>query len=114
MLDDLFAAIDARDADRFAAFLAPSCSFRFGNLPVVEGRAAVRDFVAGFLGALGGIRHEVIERFEAPGRVAIHGFVTYTRADGSTLRVPFANVFHLEDGLITGYLIFVDNSALFG
>jgi len=114
MLDDLFAAIDAMDADRFATFLAPGCIFRFGNLPPVEGRQAVRDFVAGFFGALGGIRHEVVERIEAPGRIATHGFVTYTRRDGSTLRVPFANAFELEGGLVASYLIFVDNSALFG
>lgn len=113
MLDDLFAAIDAMDADRFAGFLAPDCSFRFGNLPPVEGRAAVRDFVAGFFGALGGIRHEVVGRIEVPGRAAMHGFVTYVRKDGSTLRVPFANVFRLEGGLVHDYLIFIDNSALF-
>ena len=113
MLDDLFAAIDAMDADRFAAFLAPDCRFRFGNLPAVEGRPAVRDFVAGFFGALGGIRHEVVERIEAPGRMAMHGFVTYTRKDGSTLKVPFANMFRTEGELVRDYLIFIDNNALF-
>jgi len=113
MLDDLFAAIDAMDADRFAGFLAPDCRFRFGNLPAVEGRDAVRDFVAGFFGALGGIRHDLVERIEAPGRIAMHGFVTYTRKDGSILRVPSANVFRLEDGRVREYLIFVDNAALF-
>jgi hypothetical protein len=55
----------------------------------------------------------VVERIETPGHIAAHGFVTYTRRDGSTLRVPFANVFHLEGGLVTRYLIFIDNSALF-
>lgn len=114
MVDELFPAIDAMDADRFAGFLAPDCTFRFGNMAPVEGRQAIRDFVAGFFGALGGIRHEVLERIETPGHIAAHGFVTYTRRDGSALRVPFANVFHLEGGLVTRYLIFVDNSALFG
>jgi ketosteroid isomerase-like protein len=113
MLDRLFSAIDAMDPDRFAGFLAPDCAFRFGNLPAVEGRAAVRDFVAGFFGALGGIRHELVEHVEAPGRIAMHGFVTYVRKDGSTLKVPFANVFHLEGGLVRDYLVFIDNSALF-
>ncbi len=113
MLDELFAAIDAMDADRFAAFLAPDCTFRFGNLPAVEGRDAVRGFVAGFFDALGGIRHELVDRIEAPGRVAMHGFVTYTRKDGSTLRVPFANLFRTEGGQVRDYLIFIDNGALF-
>lgn len=113
MLDELFSAIDAMDADRFAGFLAPDCAFRFGNLPPVEGRAAVREFVAGFFGALGGIRHELVERIDAPGRIAMHGVVTYTRKDGSTLSVPFANVFRLRGGKVGDYLVFIDNNALF-
>ena len=44
----LFAAIDARDADAFAAFLAEDGEFRFGNAPAVRGRAAIRAAVAGF------------------------------------------------------------------
>ena len=113
MLDDLFAAIDAMDPDRFAAFLAPDCTFRFGNLPPVEGRAAVREYVAGFFGPIGAIRHELVDRVEAGGRIATRGFVTYPRKDGSTLRVPFANVFGLDGGRVRDYLIFIDNSALF-
>lgn len=86
---------------------------KIDDLPAVEGRDAVRDFVVGFFGALGGIRHELVERIESPGRIAMHGFVTYTRKDGSTLRVPFANVFRMRGGLVGDYLIFIDNAALF-
>jgi hypothetical protein len=39
--------------------------------------------------------------------------VTYTRHDGSTLRVPFANVFKVDAGLVAEYLIFVDVSRLY-
>jgi hypothetical protein len=35
--------------------------------------------------------------------------VTCPRRDGATLRVPFANVFELEGGLVVRYLIFIDN-----
>jgi hypothetical protein len=114
MRDDFFAAIDAMDADRCAAYLAPDCSVRFGKLPAVEGRPAVRDLVAGFFGALGGIRHELAERVGAPGRIAMPGLVTYTHKDGSTLSVPFANMFRIEGDLVREYLIaFIDNNALF-
>jgi hypothetical protein len=41
------------------------------------------------------------------------GVVTYTRHDGSTLQVPFANVMKLRPGGIHDYRIFTDNSALF-
>ena len=39
--------------------------------------------------------------------------MTYTRKDGSTLTVPFVNVFYLRDGKVARYLIHIDNSGLF-
>jgi hypothetical protein len=39
--------------------------------------------------------------------------VTYTRLDGSTLTVPFANVFVLKGAEIQSYRIYIDNSPLF-
>ena len=48
MLEQLFKAMDAKDAVAFAGFLSPGCTFRFGNLSAVSGADAVREFVAGF------------------------------------------------------------------
>lgn len=110
----LFAAIDARDAGRFAAFLASDVRFRFGNLEPVHGREAVAAFVDGFFASIAAVAHELALLRVAGDVVLAHGHVTYTRGDGSTLRVPFANVFTLDTaGLIRDYLIFVDNHALF-
>jgi ketosteroid isomerase-like protein len=109
----LFAAIDGGDADAFAAFVAPDGEFRFGNAPPVVGRAAVRDAVAGFFGALGGCRHRLLRSWYAPGSAACEGEVTYTRLDGSQLTVPFANVFLLRGAEIASYRIFIDNGPLF-
>jgi limonene-1,2-epoxide hydrolase len=39
--------------------------------------------------------------------------VTYTRHNGSSLSVPFANVFELKGDKIASYRIYIDNSALF-
>ena len=113
MFEPLFAAIDRMDAPAFAAFLSPHCDFRFGNLPVVQGRAGTEHFVARFFDSIGGIAHQVDAAWQVPGGYVAHGFVTYTRKDGSQLRVPFANVFRLDAGGIADYLIFVDNSTLY-
>ncbi len=109
----LFAAIDARDADAFAAFLTPDGEFRFGNAPAVVGREAVRAAVAGFFAAIGGCRHRLLGHWTGPGSAVCEGEVTYQRLDGSTVTVPFANVFTLERGLIRSYRIFIDNTPLF-
>lgn len=113
MLDALFKAIDAKDAEGFAAFLAPPCEFRFGNLPAVRGRDQVKEFVAGFLASIAALSHTIDAHWAVPGGLVCHGRVTYTRHDGSTLTVPFANVFGLSAEGIASYLIFADTSQLY-
>ncbi len=44
----------------------------------------------------------------------VRGEAKYTRHNGSVLQVPFANTIALNDqGLITGYQIYIDNTELF-
>lgn len=109
----LFSAIDRQDADAFAGFLAEDAVFHFGNLPAVEGRGAIRDFVAGFFQSIRAVSHTVIESWHAGDAVICRGEVAYTRHDGSTLTVPFANILKLAGERVRDYLIYVDASALY-
>lgn len=109
----LFAAIDRQDAEAFAAFLAEDARLAFGNLPTVAGRAAIRDFVAGFFSSIRALVHVVPDAWQADDAVICRGEVTYTRHDGSTLTVPFANVFRMEGDKVRDYRIYMDASALY-
>jgi ketosteroid isomerase-like protein len=112
-IDDLFAAIDGKDQVAFAEFFALDGTFRFGNHAPVHGRRSIRDAVAEFFVAVRGLDHRVEERWLLPDTAIVTGVVSYTRHDGGTLTVPFANVMKLENGAIRDYRIFVDNSTLF-
>ena len=109
----LFAAIDAKDVPGFLSFLTPDAEFRFASAPSVYGHEAVGPLVRGFWDAIGGSRHRLIRTWEDAETAVCEGEVTYTRKDGSTLTVPFVNVFYLHDGKVARYLIHTDNSALF-
>ncbi|MEQ8514764.1 MAG: nuclear transport factor 2 family protein [Chromatocurvus sp.] len=111
--EHLFKAIDARDSIRFAALLHPDAVFQFGNAPAVHGREAIREVVAGFFASIAAVEHGLVEAWQPPGALICHGTVTYTRHDGSTLTVPFANVLGLEAGVVRDYRIYVDISALY-
>jgi len=113
MLSQLFQSVDERDAGRFAGFLSEDCTFVFANQPPVSGRGAVREAVAAFFASVAGLSHTVTDFWEVPGGLVCHGTVTYTRRDGSTLSVPFANILKLRDGLIYDYRIFADISELY-
>ena len=109
----LFSSIDNRDGDAFAAFLADDVEFRFGNAEPVKGRAAVHAAVSGFFQSISAVRHQLDRVWRTDDAAVCHGNVTYTRHDGSTLGVPFANVMYLRDGLVVNYLIFADVSSLY-
>lgn len=113
-LERLLATIDAQDAKAFCGFLSPDARFRFGNAPPVVGRPAIEALVAEFFKAIKAVSHRLEDQWRLPDAAICTGTVTYTRHDGSTLQVPFANVMKLRADGICDYLIFTDNSALFG
>jgi ketosteroid isomerase-like protein len=112
-VQEIFAAVDAGDARRFAAAFAEDGQFCFGNAPAVIGRKAVEDAVAGFFASIRGCRHRLIRFCDGPGHCAMDGTVTYLRHDGRELTLPFANVFVMRGEAIAEYLIFVDVAPLF-
>ncbi len=111
--EGLFAAIDRRDAEAFANFLTPAAAFRFGNSPVITGRANISSAVTTFFGMIEGCRHELTASWTGPDSAVCEGQVTYTLATGASITLPFVNVFETEGGLIRHYRIYIDNSPLF-
>jgi ketosteroid isomerase-like protein len=109
----LFDAIDRKDTAAFLGFLAEDAVFQFGNAPPARGRAAIGVAVSGFFGAIGGSRHHLQRSFMGPDARACQGEVSYTRLDGSTVTVPFANVLVMRGELIAGYHIYIDLTPLF-
>ncbi len=112
--EHVFAVVDAGDAAGFVDLLTPDAQFRFGNAPVISGSDAIRAAVAGFFAAIASSRHQLLGMWKGAGTTVCEGLVTYTRHDGSTLSVPFANVFELRGAKIAAYRIYIDNSSLFG
>jgi len=109
----LFGAIDARDTKRFLRFLTPDAQFRFGNAPTISGHEAIDAAVSGFFAAIAACQHQLLRTWIGSTTVACEGAVTYTRHDGSTVTVPFANAFELRGDSIAAYRIYIDNSPLF-
>ena len=113
LMDGLFEAIDRSDAEKFSVFLADDVTFRFGNAAPVGGKAQVKEVVGGFFASIKTLRHQIHDTWSVNNAIVCHGMVTYTRHDGSTLTVQFANIFKMKGELIKDYLIFADTSELY-
>jgi limonene-1,2-epoxide hydrolase len=110
---ELFRSIDAKDTRRFVAFLTEDAQFRFGNAPPAIGASAITAMLDGFFASIKGLRHEVRKTWTVPDHVLCEGTVTYTRLDGTTLSVPFVDIFAMQGRLIKDYLIYLDASQLY-
>jgi len=111
--DKLFASIDSMDTESFLSFIHADATFRFGSSPAVKGHAEIRAAVEGFFASFAALQHDV-QRLVADGNAVVcEGEVTYTRHDKSTITLPFANVFEVDDGLISLYRVYIDIGPLF-
>ena len=117
-LRDLFARIDARDADGFAGFLSEDAVLRFGSAPPVHGADAIRQAIGAFFESIKALSHEIDYTAEIDGRVVCEGHVTYTRHDDSRITLPFIDVLvrapSTRAGLtIDDYRIYMDVAPLY-
>jgi len=111
--DELFVSIDAMDTESFLEFLADDATFRFGSMPAVQGREAIRAAVDGFYASIAALKHVLQRRVAEGNAVVCEGEVTYTRHDGSDVTLPFCNMFEVDDGLISLYRIYIDAGPLY-
>ena len=111
--EELFASIDRMDTEGFLAFIRPDGRFRFGSAPAVQGHAAIGEAVGGFFSSIAGLKHDLQRVITDDNVVLVEGVVTYTRHDGSTIALPFADVFEIGGGVISDYRIYMDIGPLY-
>lgn len=112
-LDQLFTAIDTKDTETFLSFLTDNATFRFGSAPAVRGKEVIRDAVESFFSSIASSRHEVANVLRHEALQVCEGEVTYRRLDGSTLSLPFTNVFEFDGQLIRHYKVYIDIGPLY-
>lgn len=114
---DLFAAVDAKDIDRFMAHMSPTIGFGFDGHILAEGLEPVRRFVEDYLANFARLEHQ-IEAFVAGDdptagpTTAVRGRVTYWTQDSRSAEVGWAVFLTHRDGKIDRYRIYLDSSAV--
>ena len=110
-----FGHVDRGDADAIVALVAENCTMTVGNAEPVAGREAIHAMVRQFRTTITSLEHELVRMWSVPEGVVAELKVTYGRLDGSRVTLPCTNIFDIdEDGLVTGYQIFMDMSPVFG
>lgn len=107
----LLAAADT-DIVAFFDFFTDETLFRMGNADVVVGKDAIMAWVGRYLGAVAGMRHEVLEEFYGEDTAALRVEVTYSMQNGSSFTLPAITRTRIRGGKVVEYLIYMDPSPV--
>ncbi|UWQ80256.1 nuclear transport factor 2 family protein [Leisingera sp. S132] len=112
LIDGLYSAVDAMNAEAVASFLTDDVIFRLGNFEAISGRKPVEAANASFFKTISGMSHTITGIWSSGDTVFCEGSVHYTRKDQSEHEVPFATRLGLRDGKIADYNVYADISGL--
>ena len=113
MIDEMLASLDEGDAAAYAGFFAPDATFRFGNFETVRGREEIASSCGAFLDTIAGLKHRVIEQWNAGDVTVLKVEVDYQRLDDGEVTVPFAIIFTSQNNLVKDYQIYGDVTPVF-
>ena len=108
----VYEAVDRKDIERYVQFFTEDCSFRFGNNPAVQGKNGIRQALQQFFPAIKGLKHDNVATWSPSGFEMVEAWVTYTRHDNSTVRVPAVTIYRMQGNLAKDCRIFVDLAPL--
>ena len=111
----VFDLLDNFDVEGFGKLIAEGGEVRFGNGPSMIGVDAISEGQRGFFAAIKKMEHSLSPDgiWSKDGSFVVEGTVTYTRMDDSTLTIPFADVFYLNNGKISKLYVYFDVAPLF-
>ena len=112
-IKEMYSIVDEMDSQKFSELFTDDGVFKFANMPAVEGKANVNEFVHGFFQSIKDIGHDQIQDWQVDGTRFATGRVTYTRHNDTKLVVPFSVLLKMSGSLIKDYLVYVDASELY-
>jgi ketosteroid isomerase-like protein len=107
----IYNAIDQGDVDKFVTYFSSDGTFGFDGISMVKGHVEIKHMVTEFLSSFDTLVHHFEECITQGNTTFIRGRVDYI-IDNRTTNVGWAVCFHLNDGLIQDYLIYMDPMPL--
>lgn len=110
---EVFAIVDAMDADRFAELFTEDGSLYFSNNPVVTGKVEIRSTIAYVFTTFKDIDHTIEMSWQEGDYTICRMSITYKKMDDTHVTLPCVTIFKQRDQLIDEYQIYMDISPVY-
>jgi ketosteroid isomerase-like protein len=109
----LFAAVEAKDVEAYAAFFSSNARYQVGNAPLVVGPKGIRELAAQVMQVVKNVTHNIKAVWEQGDTVICEMEVIYTRFDNKEFRFPRIDVIKVEDGQVQDFQAYIDANEVF-
>ena len=100
------------DPDELAAYFTEDGVYHNMPMAAVQGREAIKEFIAGFLGGLDGIDFQVHRQVSDGDLVINERTDVMRRQGGEPIRLPVTGVFEIENGQIKAWRDYFDMATI--
>lgn len=113
-LQNKYRAVDSRNHNEYAKFLAGDCMLQFGNNPVVQGDECLLLGIDNFWRNIHGLNHHFINIVGTDDLVVLEALIDYTRVDDKIVTIPCVTIIERNtNGLAAAIKIFIDTTPVF-
>jgi ketosteroid isomerase-like protein len=110
---EYFADVDAMRLDEFVERHTDDAVVSFNDNPPAHGKDEIRATIGGFWEMIGGLRHDIKNRFEDGDTTILESEVTYTRKDGQEVTIKTASILHRDGDKVDRLVFYNDPSPIF-
>jgi ketosteroid isomerase-like protein len=113
LLNDYFAAMEAKDLDRLGSYYADNITQTFANAPSITGRDTMLNQMATLLGKVRSLAHPLINVWQEDDGVVIFEVTSiWWLHDDTEISINACSIFTIVDGKFTDQRIYVDNTPI--
>ena len=109
----LFGRGEAFDSDGFIGFFTDRPMHQFGNAAPCLDKPAIHASVTAFFSGVQALYHDIRNTWEVGDVLVVEMDVIYWRKDGSSIRLPCADIFRFEGDKVQELRIFMDANPVF-
>lgn len=112
-IEEYFTIVDATDLDAFIELHTDDAVVNINDNPPAVGKDAIRETIGGFWSVIGGLSHNIVNRYEDGDTTILESEVTYTRQDGQQVTINTASVLHRNGDKVDRLAFYNDPSPIF-
>ena len=112
-IEEYFTTVDATDLDAFIELHTDDAEVHINDNPPAVGKDAIRETIGGFWGMIGGLSHNIVNRYEDGDTTILESEVTYTRQDGEQVVVKTVSLLHRDGDKVDRLAFYNDPSPIF-